>query len=655
MQRTGVLVAATLAVIVIGLPLTILLLLDPATSQASCGASASPGAADSTAGLGAGMQPVSGADWAAQINQLYPINGGRTLPADVIAALAESAGRTLGVDVPGETMAQVTIGESSQEPGSHGFDPNGVTQGYGLWSITTVYNDDLVAPFGGYGQMLNPIKNALVMAEIYRRQGIGAWYGTKYVTNWNQHYTGRLPLVNLKSVLGMPSSQTPFASTGSATGDCPAANGLVTGPVTPGTQSHILPNGLATIPQDAPVAVQRAISAGNRIIHTFYSQERRPHMLAQVQDSYDCSGSSAYVLYQARSQRLDRRRRQSDRRRFELDGGLRPARWRSVDHGVCLLGPRVHQGRQRRLRHRALRAGGAQQRPGPLPARRSDQRRADQRPAVAADVDDSLPAGRRQRLDPTPPLEPLMRATQSAATALLAAAVVGLTISGCGNSSAADHPASSSSPVKASSSAAPSRGLTQRVARGFAAAYARYLDGQLPAAALPDATAAARSQAGARLPAAARAGDLAVTSIRALPGHRSSVVAFSNRAHRFSAHLTVAPRPRAMARHSGPGARSGQHPAPQLTDPAYSRIRRGQRRRARVSQRISGPGSSAVPQPQPFTTTLLSLPRNSGAIRRGSRRACVTSSFAWWRSGCSPPVTAGPPWPTSPMTSKPTS
>ena len=299
MQRTGVLVAATLAVIVIGLPLTILLIFDSASSQAACGASASPGAADSTAGVGAGMQPVSSADWAAQINQLYPINGGRTLPADVIAALAESAGRTLGVDVPGETMAQVTIGESSQEPGSHGFDPNGITQGYGLWSITTVYNDDLVSALGGYGQMLNPIKNALVMAEIYRRQGIGGWYGTRYVTNWNEHYTGRLALVNLKSVLGLPSSQSQFASTGGAMGACPATSGLLTGPVTPGTQSHILPNGLATIPQTAPAAVQRAISAGNRIIHTFYSQERRAGMLSEVQDSYDCSGSSAYVLYQA--------------------------------------------------------------------------------------------------------------------------------------------------------------------------------------------------------------------------------------------------------------------------------------------------------------------------------------------------------------------
>ena len=42
MQRTGVLVATTLTVIVIGFPLTILLVLDPSASQASCESGGSP-------------------------------------------------------------------------------------------------------------------------------------------------------------------------------------------------------------------------------------------------------------------------------------------------------------------------------------------------------------------------------------------------------------------------------------------------------------------------------------------------------------------------------------------------------------------------------------------------------------------------------------
>ena len=46
----------------------------------------------------------------------------------------------------------------------------------------------------------------------------------------------------------------------------------------------------------APIQVQEAIAAGNRIIDTFYSQERRANMLTQVQDSYDCSGSVDFLL-----------------------------------------------------------------------------------------------------------------------------------------------------------------------------------------------------------------------------------------------------------------------------------------------------------------------------------------------------------------------
>ncbi len=66
-----------------------------------------------------------------------------------------------------------------------------------------------------------------------------------------------------------------------------------------GGVASILPDGQATIPQGAPQQVQQAIAAGNALINTFYSQERRAHMLTQVQDSYDCSGSTDFVLYNA--------------------------------------------------------------------------------------------------------------------------------------------------------------------------------------------------------------------------------------------------------------------------------------------------------------------------------------------------------------------
>jgi hypothetical protein len=45
--------------------------------------------------------------------------------------------------------------------------------------------------------------------------------------------------------------------------------------------------------------VQEAIAAGDRIIDTAYSQERNPGMLSTVMGSYDCSGSTDFVLWNA--------------------------------------------------------------------------------------------------------------------------------------------------------------------------------------------------------------------------------------------------------------------------------------------------------------------------------------------------------------------
>ncbi len=128
------------------------------------------------------------------------------LPPYVIAALAEKAGDVLGVDVPGWTMAQMTIGESYRKPGSAGVDPGG-TRGFGLWAVTTgfSFNDELVARFDGvsgpprYEAMWNPVKNSAAMALILGSQGTGAWYGDRGVTCWDCHYRGHF---DLRLVLG---------------------------------------------------------------------------------------------------------------------------------------------------------------------------------------------------------------------------------------------------------------------------------------------------------------------------------------------------------------------------------------------------------------------------------------------------------------------
>jgi hypothetical protein len=79
----------------------------------------------------------------------------------------------------------------------------------------------------------------------------------------------------------------------------PVSCAPVAGPTTSGTMARLLPDGTAAIPQDAPAPVQAAIAAGNRIITTAYSLERAPGMLSRVMGSYDCSGSTDFVLSNA--------------------------------------------------------------------------------------------------------------------------------------------------------------------------------------------------------------------------------------------------------------------------------------------------------------------------------------------------------------------
>jgi len=76
------------------------------------------------------------------------------------------------------------------------------------------------------------------------------------------------------------------------------------------------------------------------------------------------------------------------------------------------------------------------------------------------------------------------------------------------------------------------------VVHAFAAAYARYLDGQLPATALPDTTTAVQSQAGAPIPSTARAGTLRLLYIRQQAANSYSL-AFHDQAHQFTAQATL--------------------------------------------------------------------------------------------------------------------
>jgi hypothetical protein len=104
--------------------------------------------------------------------------------------------------------------------------------------------------------------------------------------------------VRAKDVGGVaPAPPTPSALPG---GSCEAALANGTVGLTPGQTARIQPDGSAKAPQEAPVAVDRAIAAGNRI-HTRPYPQPDVHYgtLATLWPAYDCSGATSFVLYAA--------------------------------------------------------------------------------------------------------------------------------------------------------------------------------------------------------------------------------------------------------------------------------------------------------------------------------------------------------------------
>jgi len=79
-----------------------------------------------------------------------------------------------------------------------------------------------------------------------------------------------------------------------------AATAIPVGTVVPGSVARIDPSSGDAIPAAGePPVVQQMILAGDRIINTSYSTERTAEMLTSVMGSYDCSGSTDFILYNA--------------------------------------------------------------------------------------------------------------------------------------------------------------------------------------------------------------------------------------------------------------------------------------------------------------------------------------------------------------------
>ena len=124
----------------------------------------------------------------------------------------------------------------------------------------------------------------------------------------------------------------------------------------PGARAQLRADGLAAAPADAPEAVRRAIAAANAISDRPYRLVHYPTHLDNP--TYDCSSSTSHVLWGAGAFG-------TAAAGLRAADALRPARPRTLDHGLRQHRPRLRGRRRPALRHLPLRHARAR----PTPAR----------------------------------------------------------------------------------------------------------------------------------------------------------------------------------------------------------------------------------------------------------------------------------------------
>jgi len=95
------------------------------------------------------------------------------------------------------------------------------------------------------------------------------------------------------------SSETGGGATATASACAvPEGAGNIPLPLTPGTQTKILPSGLAAAGEDAPAQVKAMVAAGNRLFNASYLYGgAHGTSLNTLQPAYDCSSAVSYLLH----------------------------------------------------------------------------------------------------------------------------------------------------------------------------------------------------------------------------------------------------------------------------------------------------------------------------------------------------------------------
>jgi len=303
LRAAGALTAAVAALMVLGLPLMILLVLDP-SSQAACGGTPTGPGPASVPGIPTNLLPIfEGASqqfqlgndgWAylAALNYAESTFGTNNAPGTGVLSGSNSAGAAgpMQIGIGGAATDNWDTIVAEIPPGL----PGG-TQPPSVYNETdAVYGAAaLLKKWGAPGNW----QAALVAWNNYPPEVAQV---TQLVAQYTQTGQGQGGATLVSTT---PATPVPAGGQGCAP---------VSGTTTPGAVAQILPNGLAEIPQGAPPAVQEMIAAGNQIIGYPYSYggghspasmriPPGPNADPGAQENggpgYDCSSAVSFVLW----------------------------------------------------------------------------------------------------------------------------------------------------------------------------------------------------------------------------------------------------------------------------------------------------------------------------------------------------------------------
>ena len=305
LRAAGALAAATCALLVLGVPLMILLVLDP-SAQAACGGTPTGPGPSSVPGIppnllpifeGAAQQFELGSDgWAylAAFNDAESDFRHRQRPRHR-GAVGQQLGRGGRADADRDRRrGDRQLGhDRRRDPGR-------------------------TARRGAATERVQRGRRRLRRRRAPARSGGRRQNWQAALVAWNNYppeIAQVTQLVAQYTQTGRGNSGAPAAAT--STAPVPAGGQgcvPVSGPTTPGAVATILPNGLAAIPQGAPPAVQEMIAAGNQIIHYPYSYggghspasmrvppgpDADPGAQENGGPGYDCSSAVSFVLWGA--------------------------------------------------------------------------------------------------------------------------------------------------------------------------------------------------------------------------------------------------------------------------------------------------------------------------------------------------------------------